>query len=82
MSCFPCFSSEKPNPIKINDLPVIQAVAKPALPSSLPAGIYINMFGTCPLTKAKLYFLALYNIQYFGGKKTWVIIYELLVVHM
>ncbi|KAK1356278.1 putative serine/threonine-protein kinase PBL26 [Heracleum sosnowskyi] len=39
MSCFPCFSSEKPNSININDLPVIQAAARPALPSSLPADI-------------------------------------------
>ncbi|KAL1827061.1 hypothetical protein ACET3Z_005473 [Daucus carota] len=38
MSCFPCFSSEKSDSIKINELPVIQAAAKPALPSSSPAG--------------------------------------------
>lgn len=61
MSCFPCFSSEKPNPIKINDLPVIQAAARPALPSSLPTGIYMNMFRTLvsQLVKVMLYFLAL-----------------------
>lgn len=63
MSCFPCFSSEKPNPIKINDLPVIQAAAKPALPSSLPAGIYMNLFGILLISQiieVKLYFLALF----------------------
>lgn len=44
MSCFPCFSSEKSDSIKINELPVIQAAAKPALPSSSPAGIHLYNF--------------------------------------
>lgn len=71
MSCFPCFSSEKPNPIKINDLPVIQAAAKPALPSSLPAGIYVNLLRILIIqfVQVELYFLALLYFLYSFKKK-------------